>query len=74
MSYTLTHNNIYFIQDGSTPLMAAVQEDRLEAARVLLVECDCNANAKNRVRFSISLVVSGYLHKYMTLHVCMQLL
>ena len=54
--------------------MAAVQEDRLEAARVLLVECDCNANAKNRVRFSISLVVSGYLHKYMTLQVCMQLL
>ena len=43
---------IQYTQDGQTPLMAAVQEDCFEAARVLVKECNCNINAKNKVRCS----------------------
>lgn len=45
------------MQDGETPLMAAVQKGHLEAARVLLVECNCNANAKSLVGYSVYLTV-----------------
>lgn len=45
------------MQDGETPLMAAVQKGHLEAAKVLLVECNCNANAKSLVGYSVYLTV-----------------
>lgn len=41
---------LHTVKDGDTPLMAAVQKNHLEAARVLLMECHCNTNAKNKVR------------------------
>ena len=48
------------VKDGNTPLMAAVQENRLEAARLLVMECNCNTNVRNKVRCSI-LVMSALL-------------
>ena len=50
------------MQDGETPLMAAVQKGHLEAARVLLVECNCNANAKSLVGYSVYLTVHSTPH------------
>ncbi len=52
---------LHTVKDGDTPLMAAVQEDRLEAARVLVMECNCNTNVKNKVRCTITLVMSALL-------------
>ena len=52
---------LHTVKDGNTPLMAAVQEDRLEAARVLVMECNCNTNVKNKVRCTITLVMSALL-------------
>ena len=43
------------IQEGGTPLMAAIQEGHLEAARVLVMECNCNTNAKTLVSYSVNL-------------------
>ena len=44
-----------YMQEGATPLMAAVQEDHLEAARVLIRECNCNTNVQASVSCSAHL-------------------
>ena len=54
------------IQEGKTPLMAAAQNGKLEVARVLVKECNCNINARDLVRF---LLLCQYtcLHLYIGL-------
>ena len=48
------------VQEGKTPLMAAVQEGHLEAARVLVVECNCDTNAKFLVSYSVQISLHGH--------------
>ena len=48
------------VQEGTTPLMAALQEGHLEAARVLVVECNCNINAKTLVSYSVQITLHGH--------------
>ena len=52
------------VQNGVTPLMAAAQNDHLEAMEVLLTECNGNINAKDRVRHSFSCLVITFSTEY----------
>ena len=53
--YTQSYCSSLFLdaQKGITPLMAAAQQSHLEAMEVLLTECNCNINARDRVRCSV---------------------
>ena len=44
--------------------MAAAQEDKVEAARVLVRECNCDVNAKSMVRYAIFLLLCQYKWQY----------
>ena len=48
------------VQEGKTPLAAALQKAHLEAARVLVVECNCNTNAKSLVSYSVHISLHGH--------------
>ena len=48
------------VQEGMTPLAAALQKAHLEAARVLVVECNCNTNAKSLVSYSVQISLHGH--------------
>ena len=58
--YTCIYSLFIFtldVQNGVTPLMAAAQNNHLEAMEVLLTEYNGNINAKDRVRHSFSCLV-----------------
>ena len=59
------------VKDGNTPLMAAVQENRLEAARLLVMECNCNTNVRNKVRCSILVMSALLCAVQLCLHLCL---
>ena len=57
--YTYSYIHMH-MQEGITPLMAALQEGHLEAARVLMVECNCNTNAKTLVSYFVHISLHGH--------------
>ena len=62
--YILTTILTLDVQNGVTPLMAAAQNDHLEAMEVLLTECNGNINAKDRVSHSFSCLVITFSTEY----------
>ena len=61
-------------QQGATPLMAAVHQDQLEAARVLIRECNCNTNARALVSCSVHLSCCVSTPAYICVYECADLL